>query len=65
MSFKGFNTISTNVPVQVGNTSSANIKMQVGQESQTVEVQASDVAVNTEQASVQGVLNSAQIETFQ
>jgi len=64
VSYKGFNTISTSVNVQVGNTATANIKMQVGQESQTVEVQASDVAVNTEQASVQGVLNSSQIENL-
>src|SRR5436305_843816 len=55
VSYKGFNTINTSVQVQVGNTATANLKMQVGQESQTVEVQASDVAVNTEQASVQGV----------
>ena len=64
VSFKGFNTIGQRTGAG-WNTSSANIKMQVGQESQTVEVQASDVAVNTiERASVQGVLNSPQIENL-
>ena len=47
--------------VEVGNTASANVKLQLGQESQIIEVQASTVAVNTEQAEVQGVLNSEQI----
>lgn len=57
---------STQVPVvaQVGVTSSVNVKMQVGQTSETVEVQGSAVAVNTEQATVQGVLNEQQIENL-
>ena len=49
------------IRVEVGNTATANIKLQLGQESQVIEVQASTVAVNTEQAEVQGVLNSDQI----
>jgi hypothetical protein len=64
VSAKGFSTLSTAAGVQVGNTSTINAKMQLGQENQTIEVQASAVAVNTEQATVQGVLNSAQIENL-
>jgi hypothetical protein len=62
VSAKGFSTLSTMAVVQVGNTATVNAKLQVGQESQTVEVQASEVQVNTEQATVQGVLNTEQIE---
>jgi Carboxypeptidase regulatory-like domain len=61
---KGFSTLSTTTSVQVGNTATVNARLQLGAESQTIEVQASDVTVNTEQAQVQGVLNSAQIENL-
>lgn len=61
VSAKGFNGISQTVTVQVGNAATVNAKLQLGQESQVIEVQASTVAVNTEQAEVQGVLNSDQI----
>src|SRR6266478_4449299 len=61
---KGFNTVSTIVNVQVGNTSTVNAKMTLGQESTTIEVQASSIQVNTEQATVQGVLTSSQIENL-
>src|SRR4029077_20054733 len=61
VSATGFSSVSETLTVEVGNTASANIKLQLGQESQVIEVQASTVAVNTEQAEVQGVLNSDQI----
>jgi len=61
---KGFSSVSLPVTVQVGNTSTANAKLQIGQESQVVEVQASEVQVNTEQPTVQGVLNAQQIENL-
>ena len=61
VSAKGFSSVSETITVEVGNTASANIKLQLGQESQIIEVQASTVAVNTEQVEVQGVLNSDQI----
>jgi carboxypeptidase family protein len=64
ISITGFSTVSQVVTVLVGNTSTANAKLQVGQESQVIEVQAAAVAVNTEQAEVQGVVNSAQIENL-
>jgi hypothetical protein len=61
---KGFKTSESPVTVQVNVTSSANLKLAVGQESEVVEVQGSEVAVNTEQATVQGVLTAQQIETL-
>jgi len=64
VSAKGFSTISEVVNVQVGNTASVNAKLQLGQESTVVEVQGSAVTVNTEQASVQGVVTSSQIENL-
>src|SRR5438105_6598766 len=64
VSAKGFSTVSVPVTVLVNNTATANVKLAVGQESQVVEVQASEVQVNTEQASVQGVLNAQQIENL-
>jgi len=64
VSSRGFSTLSTITTVQVGNTATVNARMQLGQESTTIEVQASEVQVNTEQATVQGVLTSAQIENL-
>ena len=61
---KGFKTSETPVTVQVNVTSSANLKLAVGQESEVVEVQGSEVAVNTEQATVQGILTAQQIENL-
>jgi hypothetical protein len=61
---KGFQTSETTLTVLVGNSANGNIKLQIGQESQTVEVQSSGVQVNTEQATVQGVLNAEQIENL-
>ena len=61
VSAKGFSSVKETIGVQVGNTSTVNIKLQLGQESQVIEVQASTVAVNMEQAEVQGVLSSEQI----
>src|SRR5579862_8671819 len=61
ISAKGFNTITTNATVQVGNTATVNGKMTLGQESTTIEVQGSAIQVNTEQPTVQGVLTANQI----
>ncbi len=59
---KGFKTTEMPVLVQVAVTSAGNIKLELGQESQVVEVQASSIQVNTEQATVQGVLSGDQID---
>src|SRR5215469_16999816 len=61
---KGFNAVNATTTVQVGNISTVNVKMPLGQESTTVEVQASNEQVNTEQAIVQGVLNAQQVESL-
>jgi hypothetical protein len=61
---KGFSTVNENLTVQVGNTATANAKLQLGKESTIVDVQADEVSVNTEQATVQGVLTASQIENL-
>lgn len=61
---KGFSTVEQTVNVLVGNTATVNAALQVGQENQIVEVQGSQVAVNTEQAEVQGVLTADQVENL-
>jgi Carboxypeptidase regulatory-like domain len=61
---QGFKTSEASVTVEVGVTASGNIKLQVGEATQTVEVQAEQIAVNTQQATVQGVLNAEQIENL-
>jgi hypothetical protein len=60
----GFKTSELGVTVQVGVTSPGNVKLQVGQATQVVEVQGEQVAVNTLQATVQGVLTTQQIENL-
>src|SRR5579863_135176 len=60
----GFSTAELALTVQVGVTSTGNIKLQVGQAAQIVTVQGTEVAVNTEQATVQGVLTTEQIENL-
>jgi hypothetical protein len=59
---KGFKTTQLPVIVQVAVTASGNVKLEIGQESTVVEVQGSAVTVNTEQATVQGVLTADQID---
>jgi len=61
---KGFKTIELKIPVQIAVTSSGNVKLEVGQETTTVEVQTSAIAVNTEQSTVQGVLTGQQIDNM-
>ena len=61
---KGFSTVSMPIVVLVGNTANGSAKLAVGQESTVVEVQGAEVQVNTEQAQVQGVVNTQQIESL-
>ncbi len=61
---KGFKTAELSVDVKVDNAANGNLKLEVGQESTVVEVQGSEVQVNTEQATVQGVLTANQIENL-
>jgi hypothetical protein len=60
----GFKALTAAVSVQVGVTASGNFKLEVGQTGQVVEVQASTLQVDTEQATVQGVLSTEQIENL-
>ena len=61
---KGFGGVAETLVVQVGNTATFSPKLQVGQETQVIEVQADEVQVNTEQATVQGVISASQIENL-
>src|SRR5580658_1750225 len=61
---KGFKTMQMSVDVLVNNTANGSMKLEIGQESTVIEVQSSEVAVNTEQAEVQGVLTAQQIENL-
>jgi hypothetical protein len=60
----GFAATVTSLTVQVNNTSNGNVSLHVGSTTTTVEVQASGVQVNTEQATVQGVITTSQIESL-
>jgi hypothetical protein len=60
----GFKSTQISITVVLGNTASGNAKLEVGQANQVVEVAASEVQVNTEQATVQGVLTANQIENL-
>jgi hypothetical protein len=61
---RGFQTLEMPLTVQVNTTSAANVKLTLGESAQVVEVQAEEVSVNTEQATVQSVLTSQQIENL-
>jgi Carboxypeptidase regulatory-like domain len=60
----GFKTVESAITVEVAVTASRNFKLPLGTAGQVVEVEASALSVNTEQATVQGVLNSVQIENL-
>ena len=61
---KGFKTAQLPLDVRVQNSANGSVKLELGQESTVVDVQATEIQVNTEQATVQGVLNSTQIENL-
>src|ERR1700729_4164859 len=61
---KGFKTSQLTLDVKVDNASNGSIKLEIGQESTVVEVQGSEIQVNTKQATVQGVLTASQIENM-
>ena len=60
----GFSATVTALTVQVNTTSNGNVALHVGSTTTTVEVQATGVQVNTEQATVQGVITTSQIESL-
>lgn len=60
----GFSTTKSIVTVQIGNVTNGNLTLSAGGGTQVVEVQASDVRVDTQQSEVQGVLTTQQIENL-
>src|ERR1700733_4779262 len=60
----GFKSVEQGVIVRVGVVSGVNFTLQLGVSNTVIEVAEQTVAVNTEQASVQGVLNREQIENL-
>lgn len=61
---KGFKTAQLSLNVQVDNAANGSMRLEIGQGTTVVEVSASEVQVNTEQATVQGVLTATQIENL-
>jgi hypothetical protein len=61
---KGFKTSEVTLDVKVDTTANGSVKLEIGQEANVVEVQASSVQINTQQAEVQGVLEADQIENL-
>lgn len=64
VSAKGFTSAEMTLIVLVGNTASVNVKLQIGSEKEIVEVQGNALQVNTDQPTVQGVVNEQQIENL-
>jgi Carboxypeptidase regulatory-like domain len=60
----GFSTAALNVTVLVGVTANGNIRLALGQSSEVVQVTETAVAVNPDQAMVQGVLTGTQIDAL-
>jgi hypothetical protein len=58
----GFKVVETTITVQVGVVSSGSVSLEIGSTSTIVTVEASAVQLNTEQATVQGVMTTDQIE---
>ena len=61
---QGFRSVEVSTAVLVGNAATVHVGLQIGPEDQVVEVQDSEMRVNTEQPTVQGVLNDRQIESL-
>src|SRR5208282_117497 len=61
---KGFKTAEISMVVRVGIASFASVKLQVGPESPAIATDAGEPLINTEQATVQGVLPGRQIENL-
>ena len=60
----GFRAVEQTVTVQVGNITPANITLEVGSETTIVTVEAAAINVNTDQATIQGVVTTTQIENL-
>ena len=60
----GFKTLEVSIDVQIVQTATGNFQLQVGSGTSVVEVQASTETINTEQATVQGVISGDQIDNL-
>ena len=60
----GFRSVEVSTTALVGNTATVNVNLLLGQENEVVQVQSSEMRVNTEPPTVQGVLNAEQIENL-
>src|SRR5215831_9056298 len=61
---KGFRTEVMTLTTQVGVVTAGNAKLAIGQANEVIEVTGTGVNINTEQATVQGVLTTEQIENL-
>ena len=64
VSARGFSAQNLPTVVTIGNISPGNVKLGIASEKQEVTVEANGVTINTEQATVQGVITSEQIENL-
>jgi hypothetical protein len=60
----GFKTVEREYEIQIGQIASGNVTLELGASSTVITVETSSVQVNTDQASVQGVLTQDQIENL-
>lgn len=60
----GFKKLSVSTVIQTGTATNGNFKLTLGESSQTVEVNAGAVQINTEQAGVSGVITTSQLDTL-
>jgi len=58
----GFKAVEKAITIQIGQISSGNVTLEIGSEKTVITVEASAVTVNTEQATVSGVVTAQQIE---
>lgn len=61
---KGSKTVELSLTTEVGVVSSGDVSLQAGPESPVAAIQGEEVAVNTKQATVQGVLTASQLENL-
>ncbi len=61
---KGFKTAQLALDVRVDNTATSSVKLEAGQESIVIQLPGTEIAVNTEQATVQGGLTALQVESL-
>src|SRR5207237_10679001 len=61
---KGFSAVMSRVTELIGNTASGDVRLPLGTGTEVIDVTSSGLKVNTQQAMVQGVLNSLQVESL-